>query len=504
MGKCVLLLAAAQILANGCPPQRPVTKAVQFDDSMRRAYDARMFGDWAGVRNAAGDAVSVHPHRPDPYILLAQAMCATGATSDGLAILKKAVDLGARPDAIGGMCRTPSAAAQLEVILQEAQRTADSYTRAHDDPAQPSTWRSATAADLESAAAAFAADCARVREDRLEYGPELRFRRWVEVVNNHIGRMLTACRSGARTTFAAACVEALRAVASFAELPDGSGSGVTPVGVARARDAVLAEVAPRLLGRPDVEDVLWAKMVAAAVLGREAKALRLQSEYVIRFPGVRRARLPLLAISDSCAGRRDGRTEQERAACEMVARDAVLRTKDEPTSLDALRQWYGEGLDEVVLSDREFFARRFPVAALAGQSVAWMQGVAADGKAFDFTTLSGERVVVEFWAMACASCFENMDMLRQMRDDLEGRVTLLGVNVDGATTSWDGVRLQALAAKQGFSWPQLVQPRGLDDEIPRRLGIRHVPVTLFVDEAQVIRGVRLGRLSRQDVLSFAR
>jgi thiol-disulfide isomerase/thioredoxin len=94
------------------------------------------------------------------------------------------------------------------------------------------------------------------------------------------------------------------------------------------------------------------------------------------------------------------------------------------------------------------------------------------GKAVRLADYRGRVVVVNAWASWCGGCIAEAKDLRAFAR-AHPRVAILGVNAEDSRT---GAR--AFAARYGFRWPSIFDPKGV---VARRLGVRGLPTTLFLD-----------------------
>ena len=98
----------------------------------------------------------------------------------------------------------------------------------------------------------------------------------------------------------------------------------------------------------------------------------------------------------------------------------------------------------------------------------------------------GRPLVVNFWASWCAPCVEEMPAIQQVDDQLEGRVTVLGVNTQDSAE-----KAREFAADLGISFELARDPSGTYFDAVGGFGW---PTTLLVDDSGVIRYRHTGPL----------
>jgi thiol-disulfide isomerase/thioredoxin len=98
----------------------------------------------------------------------------------------------------------------------------------------------------------------------------------------------------------------------------------------------------------------------------------------------------------------------------------------------------------------------------------------------------GQPLVVNFWASWCAPCIKEMPDIQQAADDLEGRVTVLGVNTQDSAEE-----AREFAADVGISFELVRDPSG---SFFAAVGGFGWPTTLLVDDDGVIRYRHTGPL----------
>lgn len=110
------------------------------------------------------------------------------------------------------------------------------------------------------------------------------------------------------------------------------------------------------------------------------------------------------------------------------------------------------------------------------------------GGRVDAETFAGKPTVVNFWASWCSPCRREMPDLAAAAEAFEGDVNFVGVNhQDNRQDARD------FAASVGVAYASGFDPRG---ETAKRIGLRGMPTTLFVDQTGRILEQRTGEISR--------
>ena len=101
--------------------------------------------------------------------------------------------------------------------------------------------------------------------------------------------------------------------------------------------------------------------------------------------------------------------------------------------------------------------------------------------------LRGAPLVVNFWASWCGPCRREMPALVAAAERFDGQVQFVGVNhQDNREDAVD------FAAAARLSYPSGSDPNG---EVARRIGLRGMPTTLFVDAQGRILERRTGEMT---------
>ncbi len=112
-----------------------------------------------------------------------------------------------------------------------------------------------------------------------------------------------------------------------------------------------------------------------------------------------------------------------------------------------------------------------------------------DGKSsIYFSALQGP-LIVNVWGSWCASCKDELPILRSFYAKAQSRIQLMGVDVEEAESD-DGRRF---IVKNGMTWPSLNDP---DGRTRGDFGMG-VPVTWFIDESGAVVHKKIGVLTNE-------
>jgi peroxiredoxin len=101
-----------------------------------------------------------------------------------------------------------------------------------------------------------------------------------------------------------------------------------------------------------------------------------------------------------------------------------------------------------------------------------------EGEDLTLSSLQGQPVVLNFWATWCPPCRAEVPALGAVSDSLEGRATVLGVDVGESAQT-----VSAFVAERGVSYPIVLDT---DSSTASLYGIRAFPTTYLLDENGVI------------------
>ena len=112
------------------------------------------------------------------------------------------------------------------------------------------------------------------------------------------------------------------------------------------------------------------------------------------------------------------------------------------------------------------------------------------------TELSGQVVLLNFWASWCKPCLEEMPLLNRLHNQYrEAGFTVLGVNIENTTDSDTLGQVNAFISKKNIAFPVLYDPRkelvnNIERDImDKKMGL---PTTLFIDRNSNVRYLHEG------------
>jgi len=127
-----------------------------------------------------------------------------------------------------------------------------------------------------------------------------------------------------------------------------------------------------------------------------------------------------------------------------------------------------------------------------GDNGSGLQMPCLDGKStLTFSALRGP-LIVNVWGSWCASCKDELPILRSFYSKSKSTLPLLGVDVEEAKPS-DGTDF---VVAQGMTWPSLLDPDGRS----RGYFGMGVPVTWFIDAKGVVVHKEIGTLQSEQQL----
>ncbi len=105
----------------------------------------------------------------------------------------------------------------------------------------------------------------------------------------------------------------------------------------------------------------------------------------------------------------------------------------------------------------------------------------------DKSGVSGQPVILNFWASWCGPCRVEMPNLQQASVTYNGRVAFIGIN-QGENLS----TITDFGNEYNVTYPLLIDP---DDRVNRLYEVNSLPTTVFIDQNGIVREVVIGILS---------
>lgn len=116
----------------------------------------------------------------------------------------------------------------------------------------------------------------------------------------------------------------------------------------------------------------------------------------------------------------------------------------------------------------------------------------AGGGATTLGALTGERMVVNFFASWCPPCRAEMPALEAVHQQVGDDVRFVGVSVDYDETSW-----KSLVAESGITFETVFEPR---QDLLRAVGGKGMPTTVLLDPEGRIVHVHTGAIDEGTLL----
>lgn len=107
-----------------------------------------------------------------------------------------------------------------------------------------------------------------------------------------------------------------------------------------------------------------------------------------------------------------------------------------------------------------------------------LKGTGLKGEAVDLAAYKGKTVAVIFWHSGYDGVRKELPEFAKVAEKHKDKgLVILGVNLDGG----DRAALDAFLKSSALSWPQIVEPQGMDGQLADDFGILAVPTIFLVD-----------------------
>jgi thiol-disulfide isomerase/thioredoxin len=157
---------------------------------------------------------------------------------------------------------------------------------------------------------------------------------------------------------------------------------------------------------------------------------------------------------------------------------------------DAARQRFQEFLKNTSQDDVDYlrvqrFAQR---PELARAKVAPnFRLTTLDGRVLTLESLSGNVVLIDFWATWCGPCREALPRIRQIAKKFDGQpLVVLSISLDNDEAKW-----RDFVAKNGMTWVQY-RDGGFEGGISEEFGVTAIPATFTIDADGVLEDQHVG------------
>ncbi len=105
-----------------------------------------------------------------------------------------------------------------------------------------------------------------------------------------------------------------------------------------------------------------------------------------------------------------------------------------------------------------------------------------DGKSISLTDFEGKTVFLTFWASWCPTCRgENKHLVNVYPTYKKMNFEILGVSLDRSKTNWEKA-----IEKDGITWPQISDLKGVDSPVATIYGVYSTPTTFLIDSAGIV------------------
>ncbi len=141
-----------------------------------------------------------------------------------------------------------------------------------------------------------------------------------------------------------------------------------------------------------------------------------------------------------------------------------------------------------------------PVLALIGKSVPDFSATDFDGKPISLRDYRGKVVLLDFWAVWCSPCIDEIPNIKKVYDTYKNA----GFEVIGISLDHHKYEVRDYIKANNIPWRQIVSGKGWDSPVSRQYNIRSIPAPLLIDrEGRLIshnaRGADLERLVAEAV-----
>ena len=97
------------------------------------------------------------------------------------------------------------------------------------------------------------------------------------------------------------------------------------------------------------------------------------------------------------------------------------------------------------------------------------------GDSFDFDTLKGKYVLIDFWGTWCAPCVKEMPRIKDFHESFNDKLYVLGINQGDSKA-----RVRQFITSNEYSWTQIINGAGSSDFV-LKFNVISFPTKLIVD-----------------------
>lgn len=174
--------------------------------------------------------------------------------------------------------------------------------------------------------------------------------------------------------------------------------------------------------------------------------------------------------------------------------EGQLRVRGETavnTSAEILTTSQGEFIDKTVPAQLE----QSPAPFMTYQAPDF-ELTDLNGDTYSLSQFKGKPVLLNFWATWCPPCRKEMPDLQAFAEKYGEDIQVLGVNWDYQSDVNEEVR--EFLAEYDITYPNVLDKAG---EVFVKYQLTGLPVTYWIDEAGVIRGIWFGAMKEEDIVT---
>lgn len=128
--------------------------------------------------------------------------------------------------------------------------------------------------------------------------------------------------------------------------------------------------------------------------------------------------------------------------------------------------------------------------ALVGQPAPDFELKNLAGETIRLSDFKGKPVLVNFWATWCAPCRAEAPELQRAAVEYKDKLVIIGVNM---TTDDTPAQVPAFVEEYGLTFPIVLDETG---EVSQAYQVIGLPTSIFIDQAGLIKDVRLGPINQ--------
>ena len=119
-----------------------------------------------------------------------------------------------------------------------------------------------------------------------------------------------------------------------------------------------------------------------------------------------------------------------------------------------------------------------PALALIGKSVPNFSAIDLDGKPISLQNYRGKVVLLDFWAVWCPPCTDEIPNINKVYDTYKNA----GFDVIGVSLDHHESRLRDYITANNIPWRQIFSGKGWEGPVPRLYNIRSIPAPWLIDQ----------------------